>query len=299
MEGAATRMPPDRADPCAAASVQTSWPAATLPLPEPGHRASVRRCGNRMCRAFKALQRCRGHGGRGIDYRVVTLAADRAGPVSAALGAGPARPAGRRCVRLPRAATGSARTAGLAQQSHAASLAGHRFVARLRSAALAGAAARLRQQPAVRSRAALHCDFDALPFPEPQPGPGGAAACAGTVARPAPDACAKSSVCWCPRGASSSSASTRRACGACASAAATRAALSAWRAGPLFLPRAGEFLGYWRLRDWLRLLSFEVDGGRFGCYRPPLPVGALARAVPPGWRASVNAGGRCSARCTC
>ena len=39
--------------------------------------------------------------------------------------------------------------------------------------------------------------------------------------------------------------------------------------GSLFLPRAGEFLGYWRLRDWLRLLSFEVEGGRFGCFRPP------------------------------
>jgi SAM-dependent methyltransferase len=39
--------------------------------------------------------------------------------------------------------------------------------------------------------------------------------------------------------------------------------------GALFLPRAGEFLGYWRLRDWLRLLSFEVEGGRFGCFRPP------------------------------
>jgi SAM-dependent methyltransferase len=37
----------------------------------------------------------------------------------------------------------------------------------------------------------------------------------------------------------------------------------------LFLPRTGEFLGYWRLRDWLRLLSFEVEGGRFGCFRPP------------------------------
>ena len=35
-----------------------------------------------------------------------------------------------------------------------------------------------------------------------------------------------------------------------------------------FLPQAGEFIGYWRLRDWLRLLSFEVEGGRFGCYRP-------------------------------
>lgn len=39
---------------------------------------------------------------------------------------------------------------------------------------------------------------------------------------------------------------------------------------PLFLPRSGEFIGYRRLRDWLRLLSFEVEGGRFGCYRPAL-----------------------------
>ena len=36
----------------------------------------------------------------------------------------------------------------------------------------------------------------------------------------------------------------------------------------LFLPEAGEFIGYWRLRDWLRLLDFEVESGRFGCYRP-------------------------------
>jgi SAM-dependent methyltransferase len=40
--------------------------------------------------------------------------------------------------------------------------------------------------------------------------------------------------------------------------------------GDPFLPRSGEFIGYWRLRDWLRLLSFEVEGGRFGCYAPPL-----------------------------
>jgi SAM-dependent methyltransferase len=39
---------------------------------------------------------------------------------------------------------------------------------------------------------------------------------------------------------------------------------------PLFMPPDGEFIGYRRLRDWLRLLSFEVEGGRFGCYRPPL-----------------------------
>jgi SAM-dependent methyltransferase len=37
----------------------------------------------------------------------------------------------------------------------------------------------------------------------------------------------------------------------------------------LFLPRAGDFIGYWRLRDWLRLLGFEVEAGRFGCWRPP------------------------------
>jgi SAM-dependent methyltransferase len=35
----------------------------------------------------------------------------------------------------------------------------------------------------------------------------------------------------------------------------------------LFLPNSGEFIGYWRLRDWLRLLGFEVEVGDFGCYR--------------------------------
>jgi SAM-dependent methyltransferase len=34
-------------------------------------------------------------------------------------------------------------------------------------------------------------------------------------------------------------------------------------------PRATEFIGYWRLRDWLRLLGFEVESVLFGCYRPP------------------------------
>ncbi len=38
--------------------------------------------------------------------------------------------------------------------------------------------------------------------------------------------------------------------------------------GELFLPADGEFIGYWRLRDWLRLLSFEVEASSFGCYRP-------------------------------
>ncbi|MEY4882939.1 MAG: hypothetical protein RIS34_793 [Pseudomonadota bacterium] len=38
--------------------------------------------------------------------------------------------------------------------------------------------------------------------------------------------------------------------------------------GKLYLPQMGESIGYWRLRDWLRLLSFEVESGQFGCYRP-------------------------------
>ena len=38
--------------------------------------------------------------------------------------------------------------------------------------------------------------------------------------------------------------------------------------GRLFLPEAGEFIGYWRLRDWLRLLSFEVETSEFGVWRP-------------------------------
>ncbi len=37
-----------------------------------------------------------------------------------------------------------------------------------------------------------------------------------------------------------------------------------------FLPHDGELIAYRRLRDWLRLLSFEVETGRFGCYRPPV-----------------------------
>ena len=42
------------------------------------------------------------------------------------------------------------------------------------------------------------------------------------------------------------------------------------RRGALFLPGEGEILAYRRLRDWLRLLSFEVEAGRFGCYRAPV-----------------------------
>ena len=38
--------------------------------------------------------------------------------------------------------------------------------------------------------------------------------------------------------------------------------------GQLYLPEAGEFIGHWRLRDWLRLLQFELESLSFGCYAP-------------------------------
>ncbi len=40
--------------------------------------------------------------------------------------------------------------------------------------------------------------------------------------------------------------------------------------GASFLPDGGELMGHWRLRDWLGLLSFEVEAAEFGCYRPAL-----------------------------
>jgi SAM-dependent methyltransferase len=43
----------------------------------------------------------------------------------------------------------------------------------------------------------------------------------------------------------------------------------------MFLPEAGEFIGYLRLRDWLRLLGLDIESGEFGCYRPALST--------PGW----------------
>ena len=54
----------------------------------------------------------------------------------------------------------------------------------------------------------------------------------------------------------------------------------------LFLPGAGDFIAYRRLRDWLRLLSFEVEAGRFGGYLPPVASRRwLARF---GWMESVG-----------
>jgi SAM-dependent methyltransferase len=34
-------------------------------------------------------------------------------------------------------------------------------------------------------------------------------------------------------------------------------------------PWSGQFIGLLRLKDWLQLLGFELNGGQFGCYAPP------------------------------
>jgi SAM-dependent methyltransferase len=39
--------------------------------------------------------------------------------------------------------------------------------------------------------------------------------------------------------------------------------------GSPFMPRHGEFISLPRLKDWLKLLSMEVNRGHFGCYSPP------------------------------
>lgn len=51
--------------------------------------------------------------------------------------------------------------------------------------------------------------------------------------------------------------------------------LSLWRIRQMFLrgtppaPWDARFISLFQLRDWLRLLGFELTGGRFGCYAPP------------------------------
>jgi SAM-dependent methyltransferase len=55
-----------------------------------------------------------------------------------------------------------------------------------------------------------------------------------------------------------------------------------------FLPRAGHFIALPRIKDWLTLLSFDVERGRFGCYVPSVRSDRwLAR-----WRFMEKAGDR-------
>jgi SAM-dependent methyltransferase len=42
-------------------------------------------------------------------------------------------------------------------------------------------------------------------------------------------------------------------------------------------PWCGRFIGLLRLKDWLQLLGFELNGGRFGCYAPPFSQGKWLR----------------------
>jgi len=37
-----------------------------------------------------------------------------------------------------------------------------------------------------------------------------------------------------------------------------------------FLPRSGQFISHRRIKDWLNLLNYSIDRGRFGCYGIPL-----------------------------
>ncbi|QGZ61872.1 class I SAM-dependent methyltransferase [Paraburkholderia acidisoli] len=40
--------------------------------------------------------------------------------------------------------------------------------------------------------------------------------------------------------------------------------------GHPFLPASQDLIAFTRLKDWIKLLGFELERGRFGCYRPPL-----------------------------
>ena len=52
--------------------------------------------------------------------------------------------------------------------------------------------------------------------------------------------------------------------------------LSLWRLRQMFTreeagaPWDEQYIGLLRLKDWLKLLGFELNGGRFGCYAPPV-----------------------------
>lgn len=42
-----------------------------------------------------------------------------------------------------------------------------------------------------------------------------------------------------------------------------------WKSAINEFPWCGQFIALPRLKDWLKLLNFEIVGGRFGCYVPP------------------------------
>jgi SAM-dependent methyltransferase len=124
--------------------------------------------------------------------------------------------------------------------------------------------------PAARAAVVLHCDFDALPFPNqsldlvvlPH---------ALELARDAHEALREVERVLMPEGRvvivgfnPTSLWGLRRRVGH------WRWRMSFGRGRPPFMPDTGPAIGYWRLRDWLRLLSFDIEGGRFGGWRPPI-----------------------------
>lgn len=48
-----------------------------------------------------------------------------------------------------------------------------------------------------------------------------------------------------------------------------RDSLGRWRRNPP-APHIPHLIAFARMKDWLKLLGFELSRGRFGCYRPPL-----------------------------
>src|SRR5260370_36319207 len=66
-----------------------------------------------------------------------------------------------------------------------------------------------------------------------------------------------------------------------------------WRLRQIFSfkkesPWEAKFIGLLRLREWLRVLGFELNGGKFGCYAPPFRqrlwlerLALLGKARPP------------------
>jgi SAM-dependent methyltransferase len=55
-----------------------------------------------------------------------------------------------------------------------------------------------------------------------------------------------------------------------------------------FLPLAGRFISLPRIKDWLKLLSFDFERGHFGCYAPPVGSPKWLRR----WRFLERAGDR-------
>jgi SAM-dependent methyltransferase len=81
------------------------------------------------------------------------------------------------------------------------------------------------------------------------------------------------------------------------SAGRARRSMGFGRGQNLYLPRAGEFIGYWRLRDWLRRWASRSKPAASAAGARPWPANS-GWSVLRGWNAWVNAGGRCWARPT-